>query len=251
VRGNVTESAVFKRAGMSPEAIALFDRKVFVAVFYLGEAEAQQDLFQGRVLERLATVRPELLRRLARVNFGDRAAVLDTCPEGDVLQRAASERLLRAMVVIAGEGPKANGIPEMFYPSEYLNRDPVLRHVAGMITDGRYSGATYGPCIGHASPEALEGGRLGAVRTGDLLYMDTSARRLDVLDLERSFGLHGFSPVALAGDELDARPELLERIAWLRARRRQIPASIRLLLDATTPCRDGVTPTGLEIAETW
>jgi dihydroxyacid dehydratase/phosphogluconate dehydratase len=251
VRGNVTDSAVFKRAGMSPEAIALFDRKAFVAVFYLGEAEAQQDLFQGRVLERLAAVKPELLRRLVRANFGERAAVLDACPDAEVLRRAASEKLLRAMVVIAGEGPKANGIPEMFYPSEYLNRDPVLRHVAAMITDGRYSGATYGPCIGHASPEALEGGRLGALRTGDLLYMDIKARRLDVLDPERSFGPDGFSPVALAGGDLDARPELPERIAWLRARRRQIPASIRLLLDATTPCRDGVTPAGLEIAETW
>ena len=81
-----------------------------------------------------------------------------------------------SLVVIAGEGPKANGIPEMFYPSEYLNRDPVLRHVGALITDGRYSGATYGPCIGHASPEALEGGGIGALRTGDIVYMDTAAR---------------------------------------------------------------------------
>ena len=86
------------------------------------------------------------------------------------------------MVVIAGEGPKANGIPEMFYPSEYLNRDPVLRHVGALITDGRYSGATYGPCIGHASPEALEGGLIGAIRTGDLVFMDMRAGRIDVLD---------------------------------------------------------------------
>src|SRR5687768_15961252 len=47
VKGNFTRSAIFKRAGMSPEAIALFDRRVFVAVVYLGEQEAQQDLFRG------------------------------------------------------------------------------------------------------------------------------------------------------------------------------------------------------------
>ena len=155
------------------------------------------------------------------------------------------------MVVIAGEGPKANGIPEMFYPSEYLNRDPVLRHVAAMLTDGRYSGATYGPCIGHASPEALEGGRIGSVRTGDLVYMDTAQRRIDVIDAVASFGPDGFRPVALDAVELERRPERPDRIAWLRERRRHIPASIRLLLDSTTPCSDGVTPVGLEIHQIW
>jgi len=192
-----------------------------------------------------------LLRRLARANFGDAAAILDQTADAEVLPRAARERLLRAMLVIAGEGPKANGIPEMFYPSEYLNRDPVLRHVAALVTDGRYSGATYGPCIGHASPEALEGGAIGAIRTGDVLYMDTTARRLDVLDAERSFAGDAFTPLCLDRAALLGRPEVTERTAWLRERRRLIPATIRLLLDATTTCMDGVTPVGLEIHETW
>jgi hypothetical protein len=149
-------------------------------------------------------------------------------------------------VVIAGEGPKANGIPEMFYPSEYLNRDPVLRHVGALITDGRYSGATYGPCIGHASPEALEGGLIGAIRTGDLVYMDMKAGRIDVLDAAASWQADGtLAPVALGPAALRARPELAERITWLRARRLDIPATVRLLLDATTTCREGVTPIGL------
>jgi dihydroxyacid dehydratase/phosphogluconate dehydratase len=251
VRGNFTDSAVFKRAGVSPEAIASFDRKVFVAVFYLGEAEAQRELFQGRVLERLAGVEASVIRRLARANFGDAAGVLEQCPDAEVLKRAAETRLLRAMVVIGGEGPKANGIPEMFYPSEYLNRDPVLRHVAAMITDGRYSGATYGPCIGHASPEALEGGRIASIRTGDLVYMETAERRIDVLDPVASFSDGRFRPVALTRETLDTRPERAERVAWLRERRRQIPATIRLLLDSTTSCSEGVTPVGLEIGQTW
>jgi dihydroxyacid dehydratase/phosphogluconate dehydratase len=151
------------------------------------------------------------------------------------------------LIVIAGEGPKANGIPEMFYPSEYLNRDPVLRHVAAMITDGRYSGATYGPCIGHASPEAYERGGIGALRTGDLVYMDTARRRIDVLDEALSFRDGRFEPVPMAREALLARPELAERIAWLRRRREDIPATIRLLLDATTTCMEGVTPAGLPV----
>jgi dihydroxyacid dehydratase/phosphogluconate dehydratase len=139
----------------------------------------------------------------------------------------------------------------MFYPSEYLNRDPVLRHVAALITDGRYSGATYGPCLGHASPEALDGGGIGVLRTGDVVYMDTAAHRIDALDVERSLAGGGFEPVPLAPDELLARPERTERLAWMRRRRLDIPATIRLLLDATTSCMDGVTPHGLETPERW
>ncbi|HET7747383.1 MAG TPA: dihydroxy-acid dehydratase, partial [Vicinamibacteria bacterium] len=56
VKGNFTRSAIFKRAGMSQEAIAQFDRKTYVVAFYLGEPEAQRDLFKGRVLERLRSV---------------------------------------------------------------------------------------------------------------------------------------------------------------------------------------------------
>jgi dihydroxyacid dehydratase/phosphogluconate dehydratase len=251
VKGNFTRSAIFKRAGMSPEAIAHFDRRTFVVVFYLGEQEAQQDLFKGRVLDKLKGVLdPGRVRRLARANFGDAAKALDGSDDA-IVERAARERLLRVMVVIAGEGPKADGIPEMFYPSEYLNRDPVLRHVGALITDGRYSGATYGPCIGHASPEALEGGLIGALRTGDLVFMDTKAGRIDVLDEARSWtAAGGLEPVALDPAALAARPELAERIAWMRERRLNIPATVRLMLDATTTCMEGVTPVGLFAPET-
>jgi dihydroxyacid dehydratase/phosphogluconate dehydratase len=250
VKGNFTDSVIFKRAGLSPDALAQFDRKAFVVVFYLGEAEAQRDLFEGRVLERLNGVAPDLLRRLAHANFGEAAAALDAVPDGRLVQEAADRKLLRVMVAIAGEGPKADGIPEMFYPSEYLNRDPVLRHVAALVTDGRYSGATYGPCLGHASPEALDGGGIGALRTGDVVYMDTAAHRIDVLDAERSFA-GGFAPVALAPDALRARPERDERLASMKRRRLDIPATIRVLLDATTSCMDGVTPHGLDTPERW
>ena len=133
-----------------------------MAVVYLGEAEAQADLLQGPRAGHACGASVDAARRCG----GWRAPTSATprprstaCADEELLDRAARAKLLRVLVVIAGEGPKANGIPEMFYPSEYLNRDPVLRHVGALITDGRYSGATYGPCIGHASPEALEGGR--------------------------------------------------------------------------------------------
>jgi len=49
-----------------------------------------------------------------------------------------------------------------------------------MITDGRYSGATRGPCIGHVCPEAYAGGPIAAVREGDLIEIDIPGRRLDL-----------------------------------------------------------------------
>jgi dihydroxyacid dehydratase/phosphogluconate dehydratase len=252
LKGNFTRSAVFKRAGMTEDALAHFDGKAFVVVFYLGEPEAQADLLHGRVLERLrGTVPAGLLRALCRWNGGAAAAPLDGVGDDDLPARAAALKALRVLVVIAGEGPKANGIPEMFYPSEYLNRDPVLRHVAALCTDGRYSGATYGPCIGHASPEALEGGGIAALRTGDLVLLDTGAARMDVLDAERSWTDGVLVPVPLATEALQARPERLARVARLRESRGRIPATIRLLLDATTTCEEGVGPAGLELEESW
>lgn len=252
VRGNFTDSAIFKRAGMTPEAVAQFDRKVFVVVFYLGEPEAQRDLLAGTVLRRLeGVVDEDQLVRLVEANFPGTSEELVHMEGGTAIERAARARLLRALVVIAGEGPKANGIPEMFYPSEYLNRDPVLRHVAALVTDGRYSGATYGPCIGHASPEALEGGGIGALHTGDLVWMDSAAGRIDALDPVASWSTGAFVPVPLDRSSLLCRPGLGERIDWLKRRRLDIPATIRLQLDATTSCREGVTPLGLEVSEAF
>ena len=81
--------------------------------------------------------------------------------------------------------------------------------------------------------------------------MDTRAGRIDVLDPARSWPPDGrLEPVALdPGAPWRARPELAERIAWLRERRLNIPATVRLMLDATTTCMEGVTPVGLAAHE--
>ena len=80
--------------------------------------------------------------------------------------------------------------------------------------------------------------------------MDCGDRRIDVLDAERSWTAGGgFAPVALDPAALAARPEQAERIAWLRERRRNIPATVRLMLDSTTTCMEGVTPMGLAAHE--
>ncbi len=163
----------------------------------------------------------------------------------DKFSNVAHDRLLKILVVIAGEGPRANGIPEMYYPSEYLNRDPLLRSITALITDGRYSGATYGPCVGHAAPEALAGGLVGAIETGDLLYLDFRRGRIDLLDKARS--LVGAAPrgVRMGARQIRRRPVLAQRIERLNERRREIPPSIRALLDNLSCTMEGCVPAGM------
>jgi dihydroxy-acid dehydratase len=83
-------------------------------------------------------------------------------------------------VFIRYEGPKGSGMPEMFYTTEAIASDPELIETVALLTDGRFSGATRGPAIGHISPEASEGGPIALVEEGDLIRIDIPARRLDI-----------------------------------------------------------------------
>ena len=88
-------------------------------------------------------------------------------------------------VFIRYEGPQGSGMPEMFYTSEAISSDPELGKTIALITDGRFSGASTGPVIGHCSPEAQAGGPIALVEEGDLIRLDVRERRLDIV------GIHG------------------------------------------------------------
>lgn len=90
------------------------------------------------------------------------------------------------VVVIRYEGPKGGpGMQEMLYPTSYL-KSMGLGAQAALFTDGRFSGGSSGLVIGHASPEAAEGGTIGLVEEGDVIEIDIPNRRihLDVSDEE-------------------------------------------------------------------
>ncbi len=89
-------------------------------------------------------------------------------------------------IIIRYEGPAANGMPEQFYVTEAIATQKELANGVVLITDGRFSGATRGPAIGHVSPEAMAGGPIALVEDGDPVEVDISKRRLDlgVDDLE-------------------------------------------------------------------
>jgi dihydroxy-acid dehydratase len=84
------------------------------------------------------------------------------------------------VIVIRYEGPKGGpGMPEMLVPTATLAGMGLADSVA-LVTDGRFSGATRGPCIGHVSPEAAEGGPIAAIKNGDIILIDIPKRTLNV-----------------------------------------------------------------------
>ena len=107
-------------------------------------------------------------------------------------------------VIIRYEGPKGSGMPEMFYTTEAISSDPVLSKSIALLTDGRFSGATKGPAIGHISPEAANGGPIALIEEDDLIEIDIPGRSLRIT---------GIKGKAMSGEEVD---RILEerRKAW-------------------------------------
>ena len=101
-----------------------------------------------------------------------------------------------------------------------------LGNSVAMVSDGRYSGATRGPCIGHVAPEAAEGGPIALVKDGDLIDIDVPAGRLDLLvpeeELARrraAWSATGGPPPKATGGYLDLYRRLVSsasRGAYLR-----------------------------------
>jgi len=87
------------------------------------------------------------------------------------------------VVVIRYEGPRGSGMPEMFRTTEVLHHHPTLGDKVALVTDGRFSGATRGPAIGHVTPEAAAGGPLALVESGDLISIDTQEQILDLVGI--------------------------------------------------------------------
>ena len=84
------------------------------------------------------------------------------------------------VVIIRYEGPKGGpGMQEMLYPTSYI-KSKGLGKACALFTDGRFSGGSSGLVIGHASPEAAEGGAIGLVEEGDMIDIDIPARQINL-----------------------------------------------------------------------
>jgi dihydroxy-acid dehydratase len=87
------------------------------------------------------------------------------------------------VLIIRNEGPRGAGMPEMLMTTEAIVCDERLNGSTVLITDGRFSGATRGPCVGHVSPEAAVGGPIALVQDGDLIELDIPRRKLEIVGI--------------------------------------------------------------------
>jgi dihydroxy-acid dehydratase len=132
------------------------------------------------------------------------------------------------VVVIRYEGPRGGpGMQEMLYPTSYL-KSKGLGKVCALLTDGRFSGGTSGLSIGHASPEAAEGGAIGLVEEGDTIEIDIPDRRIHL---------------AVSSEELERRRAAMAAKgaqAWKPvARERHVSAALRAYAAMTTSAARG------------
>ncbi len=75
-------------------------------------------------------------------------------------------------------------MPEQFYATEAIASNPKLNISVALLTDGRFSGASRGPVVGHVSPEAAEGGTIALLEENDLIEIDISNRRLALVGVK-------------------------------------------------------------------
>ncbi|MGB7655146.1 MAG: dihydroxy-acid dehydratase [Novosphingobium sp.] len=130
------------------------------------------------------------------------------------------------VVVIRYEGPKGGpGMQEMLYPTSYL-KSKGLGAACALLTDGRFSGGTSGLSIGHASPEAAEGGAIGLVQPGDRIEIDIPARTIHL---------------AVSDEELSHRRASQDKAGWKpkRPRSRVVSQALKAYAAMTTSAARG------------
>ena len=132
------------------------------------------------------------------------------------------------VVIIRYEGPRGGpGMQEMLYPTSYI-KSKGLGKACALLTDGRFSGGTSGLSIGHASPEAAEGGAIGLVEEGDTIEIDIPNRSIRV---------------AISDEDLAARRTAMEARAakaWKPVNRdRQVSEALRAYAAMTTSASKG------------
>ncbi|NMQ29833.1 dihydroxy-acid dehydratase [Candidatus Accumulibacter phosphatis] len=140
--------------------------------------------------------------------FTGKARVFES--QDDAVQAILGDQVQAGdVVVIRYEGPKGGpGMQEMLYPTSYL-KSKGLGKACALLTDGRFSGGTSGLSIGHASPEAAEGGAIGLVEEGDVIEIDIPGRRIHLAITE--------AEMARRRADMDARGDA----AWQPAATRQ------------------------------
>jgi len=149
------------------------------------KAEGGIAVLRGNLAPNGAVVKQSGVRE-SMMRFTGKARVFNSMEEADA---AISGNTIEkgTVIVIRYEGPKGGpGMREMLSTTALIMGRKMDEDVA-LVTDGRFSGATHGPCIGHISPEAASGGPIAFVQDGDVIHIDIPGRTLTIDVTEEEF----------------------------------------------------------------
>lgn len=185
LRGNFFESAVVKISGMPTPQLDQFDDKLAFVLFFENEEDANHQLLDDQLLNHLKEQQVfahENLLKTVHYNAPEAYEALSKLSYEDLFDETVKTGVLKIAIVISGQGPLAFGMPEMFTPMQHVNANRSLKRICTIISDGRYSGVTYGAAIGHMTPEAMSGGGIGFLQSGDILHLQLRNKRIDLVE---------------------------------------------------------------------
>ena len=246
LQGNFFESAVVKISGMSTYQLNQFDEKVSFVLYFENEEDANKQLLNERLLDELQDNKAfpqEHLLQMWKLNKPESFSDAVSLTYDELFKRMVKDEILKLAIIIAGQGPEAFGMPEMFTPMQHINANRQLKRLATLISDGRYSGVSYGAAIGHMTPEAYNDGGILYLKQGDLLHLRFRSRRIELLD-PSEFG-EGRLELYQGDLKIERRTIGQDRKNTLKRRQRMIAASNRLT--GCTDASDGVVPLAVKM----
>lgn len=164
------------------EGACIWNRDVIKSVDCPYSAEGGIAVLKGSLAPEGAVVKQSAVSP-GMMKFSGPARVFDS--EEDAMKAVMDNSIKDGFIVIRYEGPRGGpGMREMLSITSVISGKGLGEKVA-LLTDGRFSGGTRGPCVGHISPEAAEGGPIALVKDGDMIEMDISRRILDINVEER------------------------------------------------------------------
>jgi dihydroxyacid dehydratase/phosphogluconate dehydratase len=246
LKGNFFESAVVKISGMPTPQLDQFDKKVAFVLYYNSEDEANRNLLDANLLSNLKENRSFSHENLLALLKENSPSHYDEWKHDDydtLFDKMVDKSVLKIAIIVSGQGPIAFGMPEMFTPMQHINASRKLKRLATLISDGRYSGVSYGAAIGHMTPEAKEGGGILYLQTGDLLYLGLRDREIQFID-ETAFRA---GKLEFKFEHIKDERQVLadERLVAITKRQREVAAGNRLV--GHTDAANGVVP--LPVAE--
>lgn len=239
LRGNFFESAVVKISGMPTPQLNQFDDKLAFVLFFDNEDDANQQLLDDQLLNSIRnnqTFAHDALLKTVQYNAPNQYEQCASLPYDELFNQTVQKGILKIAIIIAGQGPLAFGMPEMFTPMQHINANRSLKRICTIISDGRYSGVTYGAAIGHMTPEAMTGGGIGYLKTGDILHLQLRNKRIDLVE--------SFTPTIKYADDIIGNNErqalFTSRYEKMKSRQRLVAAVNRMV--GHTDAAKGVVP---------